>query len=72
MIITAQINEPDSVEFLAQTDPTIGPRLGLALSPANGTATTIVAALELAPGKRSGSTTTASRRSCSSSEEQPR
>ena len=57
MITTAQINEPDSVEFLAQTDPTIGPRLGLALSPANGTATTIVAALDLAPGKRSGSHT---------------
>ncbi len=54
MITTAQINEPDSVEFSAQADSTIGPRLGLALSPANGTATTIVAALDLAPGKRSG------------------
>jgi quercetin dioxygenase-like cupin family protein len=46
--------QPDSAEFSAQSDSTIGPRLGLALSPANGTATTIVAALELAPGKRSG------------------
>lgn len=54
MITTAQINEPDSVEFSAQSDSNIGPRLGLALSPANGTATTIVAALDLAPGKRSG------------------
>jgi quercetin dioxygenase-like cupin family protein len=54
VITTAQINEPDSVEFSAQADSTIGPRLGLALSPANGTATTIVAALDLAPGKRSG------------------
>jgi quercetin dioxygenase-like cupin family protein len=54
MITTAQINEPDSVEFSARNDSTIGPRLGLALSPANGTATTIVAALDLAPGKRSG------------------
>ena len=54
MITTAQINDPDSVEFSAQADSTIGPRLGLALSPANGTATTIVAALDLAPGKRSG------------------
>ncbi len=54
MITTAQINNPDSVEFSAQADSNIGPRLGLALSPGNGTATTIVAALDLAPGKRSG------------------
>ena len=53
MITTAQINEPDSVEFSAQAGPNIGPRLGLALSPANGTATTIVDTLDLAPGKRS-------------------
>lgn len=54
MITTAQINDPDSVEFFAQADPTIRPRLGLAISTANGAATTIVAALDLAPGKRSG------------------
>jgi quercetin dioxygenase-like cupin family protein len=54
MITTAQINKPESVEFSAQAEPTIGPRLGLALSPTNGTATTVVAALDLAPGKRSG------------------
>ena len=54
MITTAQINEPDYVEFSAQADPTIGPKLGLAISMANGAATTIVAALDLPPGKRSG------------------
>ncbi len=54
MITTAQINDPDSVEFFAQADPTIRPRLGLAISMANGSVTTIVAALDLAPGKRSG------------------
>ncbi|MDQ4043482.1 MAG: cupin domain-containing protein [Actinomycetota bacterium] len=54
MITTAQINEPDYVEFSAQADPAIGPRLSLAISTANGAATTIVAALDLAPGKRSG------------------
>ena len=54
MITTAQINEPDYVEFSAQADPAIGPKLGLAISMANGAATTIVAALDLAPGKRSG------------------
>ena len=54
MITTAQINDPDSVEFFAQADPTIRPRLGLAISTANGAVTTIVAALDLAPGKRSG------------------
>jgi mannose-6-phosphate isomerase-like protein (cupin superfamily) len=54
MITTAQINDPDSVEFFAQADSTIRPRLGLAISTANGAVTTIVAALDLAPGKRSG------------------
>src|SRR3712207_4630918 len=54
MITTAQINDPDSVEFFAQADPTIRPRLGLAISTANGAVTTIVAALDLAPDKRSG------------------
>ena len=54
MITTAQINEPDSVEFSAQADPTIASRLSLAISRANGAVTTIVAALDLAPGKRSG------------------
>ncbi len=56
MITTTQINEPDSVEFSAQADSTIGPRLGLALSPANGTATTMVAALDLAPGRGTAGT----------------
>jgi quercetin dioxygenase-like cupin family protein len=54
MITTAQLNDPDSVEFFAQADPTIRPRLGLAISTANGAVTTIVAGLDLAPGKRSG------------------
>ena len=54
MITTAQINHPDSVEFSAQADPAIGPRLGLALSTANGAVSTIVAALDLDSGKRSG------------------
>ena len=54
MITTAQINDPNSVEFFAQAGHTIRPRLGLAISTANGAVTTIVAALDLAPGKRSG------------------
>lgn len=51
-MITAQINEPDLVEFSAAADPAIGPKLGLALSSIQGPATTIVASLEFDPGKR--------------------
>jgi hypothetical protein len=73
VINTAQINEPDYVEFSAQADPTMCPRMGIALSPANETATTIVAALDLAPGKRSGRHThTIEERSYWSSEGPPR
>src|SRR3712207_3082259 len=54
MITTAQINSQTPRSFRLNLTPPYRPQAGLALSPANGTATTIVVALELALGKRSG------------------